>query len=106
MMTNVPTEMNFSQKLKRAMQGIIPVLLVLMVFASFTMSIASLSKSVKTQRDVAALTEQFSKTTADLQLTMSAIEGHLAFMEKYMSDHHTFFYGDAKVTVNNRTKNR
>ena len=97
---------NFTEKFRQVWNVIAPSLMVLMVVASFALSVASLTKSVKTDAKVNRLTESFETTVADMNRTLSAMEGHLAFLEKYLGDHASFFYDNDRVVINNKTKSK
>lgn len=108
---------NFEEKLdgvRRVVSACIPALLALMIVVSFVLSIFAVVKSNKTSREVAELSRSVSVLVEEQQagfremnLTLDAIEGHVAFLENYLGDHATFFYGNERVTVkskNNKTK--
>lgn len=97
---------NFSEKFRQVWNVVAPSLMVLLIVASFALSVASLSKSVRTDAKVNALTESFEATVADMNRTLSAMEGHLAFLEKYLGDHASFFYDNDRVVINNKTKSK
>ena len=86
-------------KLKLGLQAVVPIIIIMMVLMSFTLSIVSYSKSVKTDRNVAALTEEVAKLTNDISLSLQAIEAHVSMIEKYAVDNYNFFYGVDRVKV-------
>lgn len=96
-------------KVRNFVSSLIPALLALMVVCSFTLSIYAVVRTGKTSKEVAELSQSVAtlmedqqKSFRDMSLTLDAIEGHVAFMEKYIGDHATFFYGNDRVTVKNR----
>lgn len=96
----------FTEKFRQAWSVIAPSFMVLLIVASFALSVASLSKSIRTDQKVNDLTESFETTVADINRTLSAMEGHLAFLEKYLGDHASFFYDNDRVVINNKTKSK
>ena len=103
---------DFNEKLdgiRRIVSACIPALLALMVVTSFCLSVFSVVKSNRTSkevaqlaRDVSVLVEEQQKGFKDMNLTLDAIEGHVAFLNKYLGDHATFFYGNERVTVKSK----
>ena len=103
---------NFQEKLdgvRRVVSACIPALLALMIVVSFVLSISAVVKSNKTSKEVAELSrsvsilvEEQQKGFKDMNLTLDAIEGHVAFLNRYLGDHATFFYGNERVTVKSK----
>lgn len=93
-------------KIKMALQAAVPAILILMVVMSFTLSILSYSKSVKTDKNVAALTEEVAKLTNDISLSLDAIEAHVSLIEKYAVENYNNFYGVDRVKIKTNKSNK
>lgn len=99
---------NVSEKFRSVWNVVAPSMMVLLIVASFSLSVASLSKSVQTDRKVNSLAASFDKSMTEMNMTLDAMNGHLAFLENYLGDHANFFYGNDRITIDasNNVKNR
>lgn len=99
---------NFTEKFRSVWNVVAPSLMVLLIVASFALSVAALTKSVKTDQKVNALAASFEKSMTEMSMTLDAMNGHLAFLENYLGDHANFFYGNERITIDasNNVKNR
>lgn len=99
---------NVSEKFRSVWNVVAPSLMVLLIVASFALSTAALSKAVQTDRKVNDLAASFEKSMSEMNMTLDAMNGHLAFLENYLGDHANFFYGNDRITIDasNNVKNR
>lgn len=111
-MSNETVTLSFWDKVKAKLPLIfnvlIPVVLLFMIVSSFTLSIVSYSRSVKTSKEVVELTKLIEQQNKSITNSLNAIEAHVMFIEKYAEKSYVHFYGDVgRVNVkekNNSTK--
>lgn len=85
-------------------KALVPVVLVLMIVASFTLSVFAYSRTVKIEQDVTVIQKQMISLQQDINKNLEAINAHVMLIEKYAVDNYNWFYGDidlrkSKITV-------
>uniref|UniRef100_A0AAU8B6W0 Uncharacterized protein n=1 Tax=Dulem virus 268 TaxID=3145745 RepID=A0AAU8B6W0_9VIRU len=86
--------------LKLAFKTAIPIVLVGMILASFVLSCLAVSRSSRTEKAVVELQKDMINLSSSINNNLSAIEAHLAVIDKAAGNAYMLFYGNMEFSTN------